>query len=231
MCFGSSAIKKEGEFCMGLLSAFGALNALRKLQSGKSAKLSLAQIANVLINLQDAKKNLLPQQFNRVYDLFVAFQGAKTKIELHSMGNYYSYAIDIIRKFDEIAPYELYSGGDQLEVSLLMTELRRATEFPDAIRVNEDDVYEIFNQAASRLQLFIIPLEGPDTSDEDTTLHYMTALGWVLSCIDNVVSSKMRDIIIVRYSAAACSLLNMPPVECVRRLKIISDMVKDSINT
>lgn len=122
---------------MGLFSAISALTAIRKLKMGKSAKLSLAQIADGIINLQDAYKKLPSEEFQRVYDLYKAFQGAKTKLELHSMDDYYLYAIDIIKKFDKIAPYELYSGGNELEFSLFMDEIRGIDPKTESVEVEE----------------------------------------------------------------------------------------------
>ena len=91
-------------------SAFEALNELQKLHEGKSARLSIAEITSAVINLQDAQRNLPPQQFEDVYALFNTFQLAKRRFELPSMAEYYIYAVAIVKKFDRIAPYELYSG-------------------------------------------------------------------------------------------------------------------------
>ena len=107
-------------------SAFEALNELQKLHEGKSARLSIAEITSAVINLQDAQRNLPPQQFEDVYALFNTFQLAKRRFELPSMAEYYIYAVAIVKKFDRIAPYELYSGGETAEFSLLMGELRKS---------------------------------------------------------------------------------------------------------
>ena len=44
---------------------------------------------------------------------------------------YYDTAIQIIKRFDAIAPYEKYSGGNELEYSFMMEELRKMSWFSD----------------------------------------------------------------------------------------------------
>lgn len=110
---------------MGVFSGIQAMKSVSKLKSGGTAKLSLAQVSNLIINLPDAQKKLSPAQFNSVYALFREFQKCKTKHEVDLSG-YYAMAVDIIKKFDKIAPYEKYSGGNELEFSFLMDEIRNS---------------------------------------------------------------------------------------------------------
>ena len=44
------------------------------------------------------------------------------------MEEYYVIAIDVIREFDKVAPYEMYSGGSQIETSFLLNEIRSHEE-------------------------------------------------------------------------------------------------------
>lgn len=51
-------------------------------QKGGIAKLSLAQITMLIINLPDAQKNLSKEEFDKVLKLFGEFKKCKTKIDM-----------------------------------------------------------------------------------------------------------------------------------------------------
>ena len=109
---------------MGLISGIQAVSAIQKIKRGQEAKLSIAQITELIINLQDARHNTTDEEFSRIYTLYCQHQKCKTK----SIYNYESYvytAINIIKRFDIIAPYEKYSGGNELEFSYFMEEIRK----------------------------------------------------------------------------------------------------------
>ena len=108
---------------MGIFSDFGSINAVAKIKSGGTADISISQITNLIINLPDAKKNLKKEQFEQVYILYKGLRTCKTKLKLDMFG-YIDTAIKIIEKFDEIAPYEKYSGGNELEFSFFMQDIR-----------------------------------------------------------------------------------------------------------
>lgn len=108
---------------MGIISAAKGMKALKLVRNGGKAKLSYGQISTMIVNLQDAKKKFDSETFNQIFTLYKEFQTCKTAFEVDING-YYSMAIDIIRKFDEIAPFEKYCGGSELEYSFLMNEIR-----------------------------------------------------------------------------------------------------------
>ena len=109
---------------MGIISGIKAMSAVQKIKSGGAAKLTIAQITELIINLQDARKNTTDEQFKEIYTLYCAHQKCKTKMMM-DYENYVMTAISIIKRFDAIAPYEKYSGGNELEFSYLMDEIRQ----------------------------------------------------------------------------------------------------------
>ena len=90
---------------------------------GGTAELSIAQITYLIINLQDAQQNLTGQQFAEVYSIFQEMQRYTAKIKMDFNG-YLDTAVKIIRRFDEVAPYEKYSGNDEDECALMMEDIR-----------------------------------------------------------------------------------------------------------
>ena len=95
-----------------------------KINNGEQGKLSIAQITDFIISLQDAKSKLSPNEFNQIYNLYKKLKNCTTKLELDKEG-YYETAIDIIKKFDKIAPYEKYGGVNETELSFLMDAIRK----------------------------------------------------------------------------------------------------------
>ena len=108
---------------MGLISDTKAVGDVQKIMNGGTAKLSYSQICNLIINLPDASKNLSPQEFNAVYHLFRDIRKSTTKYTVDQEG-YYRMAVEIIREFDRIAPYEAYSGASEFETRMLMRMVR-----------------------------------------------------------------------------------------------------------
>lgn len=108
---------------MGLIDNIKAISSVKKMQRGETVKLSMAQVSSLIINLIDAKKNLSPKQYNEVFELLKKYQGCKTKLSM-DLNGYYETCIEIILKFDAIAPYEKYSGNDEFETSLLMEDIK-----------------------------------------------------------------------------------------------------------
>lgn len=109
---------------MGIISSIKAMNDIQKLKSGAVVQLSIGQITGLITNMLDARKNLTTEQYYRVYDLFTKLKKCNTKIEM-DLDEYYRTCVDIIKKFDKIAPYEKYSGGNELEFSFLMDDIRK----------------------------------------------------------------------------------------------------------
>lgn len=108
---------------MSIFSDFQAISELKKLKKGKMASLSMSQIVCLITNMTDAKRNLPQEQYKDVYALFQEYRKCNTKLPL-TMDDYLEIAIRIIKSFDKIAPYEKYSGGNELEFSFMMQDIR-----------------------------------------------------------------------------------------------------------
>lgn len=123
MCF-------ERRFAMGIIADIKAIKDVAKIKSGGTAKLSISQITCLITNMPDAQKNLSKSEFEAVYALYKELRKCKTKMVMDKRG-YIDTAIKIIKKFDAIAPYEKYSGGNELEFSFLMDDIREASDNSD----------------------------------------------------------------------------------------------------
>lgn len=113
---------------MGLFSSLSVgmrgTKAVNKIRNGGKAKISYAMVSMLIISLQEAKAKLTPDKYKAVEDLFMEFQKCSTTYEVGLEG-YFELCKDVILKFDAIAPYELYSGGSELEFSFLMDDIRK----------------------------------------------------------------------------------------------------------
>ena len=109
---------------MDYYSAMQAISDIQTIKNGGTADLSLAQITFCIVNLQDAEQKLSRSKFKKVYSLFLQYQQKNTKTS-YTLASYTETATLIIRTFDAIAPYELYSGGDPQECSALLAEIRQ----------------------------------------------------------------------------------------------------------
>lgn len=116
---------------MDYFSAMQAITAIQTIKNGGVADLSLAQISNCIINLPDADHNLSRVEFEKVYSLFLKYQRETAK-KTYNISSYTETTIAIIRTFDAIAPYELYSGGDPGEFSTLLKEIRQSKPLESA---------------------------------------------------------------------------------------------------
>ena len=113
---------------MGIFSDIKAMTDLQKIKSrGGKAKLSISQIVCLIVNMPDAQRNLPPEQFKLVYAFYTLCRQSKTKVKMDYDG-YLDTASKLILKFNEIAPYEKYSGNGEVETQLLLDELRENYE-------------------------------------------------------------------------------------------------------
>lgn len=112
---------------MGIFSDIKAIKDVQKIKDGKStANLSISQITGLITNMTDARNNLSVEEFKEVYDLFNKLRSCNTKMKMNLEG-YLETCMDIIKKFDAIAPYEKYSGGNEMEFSFLMNDIRKSS--------------------------------------------------------------------------------------------------------
>ena len=142
---------------MGLFSNFIGMINIQKIRNGGTAKLSLSQLSFLLINLQDAKRNLSSEKFNQIFRLFIKMKSYTTKYEM-DYDEYLEAAIAVIKKFDAIAPYEKYCGGLEIECSFFMDELRKESQsFDPSINTTNQEVEE-YSKLLSEQSNGIIPL-------------------------------------------------------------------------
>lgn len=92
-------------------------------------------ITMIIINLQDAKAKLSPGKYEEIKTLFDEFQQCKTMFEVDYKG-YIDLCEDVIKRFDKIAPYELYSGGNELEFSIYMDYFREREKTKEILMEN-----------------------------------------------------------------------------------------------
>lgn len=112
---------------MGLFSDLKAMNDLQRIKHGGVGKLSLSQITCFIVNMLDAKKNLSAKEYDSIYGLYKKLRKCTTKMAMDMKG-YTDTAVEIIKMFDKIAPYEKYSGANEIEISFMMNEIRSEAE-------------------------------------------------------------------------------------------------------
>lgn len=112
---------------MGLFSDLKAMNDLQRIKHGGVGKLSLSQITCFIVNMPDAKKNLSAKEYDSIYGLYKKLRKCTTKMAMDMKG-YTDTAVEIIKMFDKIAPYEKYSGANEIEISFMMNEIRSEAE-------------------------------------------------------------------------------------------------------
>lgn len=110
---------------MGILADIKAMRDIQKIKYGGTANISMASITNMIINVQEARKNLSKDEFNDFYQEYLKMQKCKTKLVIDYEG-YLKICFDILRRFDEIAPCELYLGLEGIEAEMLMSEIRES---------------------------------------------------------------------------------------------------------
>jgi len=115
---------------MGIIADIKAIKDVSRMKSGGIAKLSISQITCLITNMSDARKNLSRTEFKAIYAFYKELRKCNTKMEMDIYG-YIETAIKIIKKFDETAPYEKYSGGNELESSFMMEDIRRMPSASD----------------------------------------------------------------------------------------------------
>lgn len=119
---------------MGFFADIKAMKDVQLIKAGGKAKLSISQITTLITNMPDARKRLSKEAFESVYALFKELRKCNTKIEMDMFG-YLETAKKIILRFDAIAPYEKYGGGNELEYSFMMDDIREASSQPDIFEV------------------------------------------------------------------------------------------------
>lgn len=121
---------------MGFIADIKAMKYVTRIKNGGKAKLSISQITCLITNMTDAQKSLSHSEFESVYALYKELRKCNTKIEMDKYG-YIDTAVKIIKKFDEIAPYEKYSGGNEFEFSFMMDDIRETSGESDIFNMRK----------------------------------------------------------------------------------------------
>lgn len=159
---------------MGLFSGLKAMKKVEKIKAGGKELLSIADITNLIINLPDAKRNLSSNQFSAVHSLFQYLQKCRTNMELDLTG-YYEEAAIIIGIFNQIAPYEKYSGMEQTEalffmngIKPLLDELKpRSEALLNSIKVSCPELNKYFSLKTQDIELLLTEMVNSRKAKED----------------------------------------------------------------
>lgn len=194
---------------MGKLSDIkAAMDVIRITKSGGTAKLSISQITMLITNMSDAQRNLTPEQFQAVYTLYKNLRKCNTKMEMDKNG-YFETATDIIKKFDALAPYEKYSGNNELETSFMMDEIRK----DDTMSKNQiyaNDVNDIVEMV----------LYGISEASEDDKNAFSILLKY-----GNLINTETEEYIdyIVKADVAVANRITRDDVKAVSAIRICNN--------
>lgn len=159
---------------MGIFGNIMAIKDVQKIKKGGTAKLSISQITGLITNMMDAKKNLTEQKFNEVYKLFSELEKCNTKRYM-DMEGYCETAVSIIKRFDEIAPYVKYSGGNELEFSFLMDDVYKKDKLDNEVpfELTREDMQYIDNMIKSSNDI----VGRPEAEEFMQVLHTYASFG------------------------------------------------------
>ena len=138
--FGGNIVSRKKAKKANVLDDVHAAKDVQKLKDGKETELSVSQITTLIINLMEAKAYLNDEEFSEVEALYNSFRKDTEKIKMNQ-NKYMETCFSIINSFDEIAPYEKYSGGNSYEFTLFMREIRNKNI--DEIRKTRKQIKEI----------------------------------------------------------------------------------------
>lgn len=165
---------------MGLFSAMDAAQKVAKLQSGGKEELSISGITNIIINLGDAKRNLTQHQYNAVFALYKALDKCHSKLEM-DLGGYYEQAAIIIGIFNQVAPYEKYSGMEKTEAAFFFSSIKssldelqpKSKDLLSKILQNNPELNEYFPQEEKDIELYLLELANKQKSKNDDYVSYI----------------------------------------------------------
>jgi len=218
---------------MGILADMRAAKDVLRIKKGGIAALSISQITNLIINLPDAKKNLPDDQFERVHSLFKELRKCSTPVKMDFEG-YIDTAVKIIRRFDAIAPYEKYSGGNELETSLMMEDIRQSSPPPkqsagtiDAISLDNEDMKYVNYIVQNGSNLRISQNEA-ETIVKIITLYHTAGKTASLTAFDSFALSTIQNDTLFR----AYSIMKIPFFTSLLHTNgVLSEQESSDLNT
>lgn len=99
-----------------MFESLKAVSAVQKLKKGGTADLSKSQITSIIVNLQDASRNLPRSRFSDFNNIFQNLKRDKQKINM-DWDKYIETCNQIMDELGKVAPYEFYDGEMSLEIS------------------------------------------------------------------------------------------------------------------
>ena len=161
---------------MGLISDVKAMKEVQRIKKGGTTKLSISQITGLITNMMDAKKNLTKETYDEVYALFQEYRKCNTKIEMDIDG-YLKTAVDIIKEFDKIAPYEKYSGGNEIEFGFLMKDIRsESKENEEEENKSKFDYSDVIKTKQDKEDLENLLQGAIGTINEEEAVEFLSAV-------------------------------------------------------
>lgn len=99
------------------------LRDIEGIRSGGRARLSTAHITQVIVDMDEAKRSLSEGEFEEVGKLYADLCRCDDELDI-GLGDYAKAAVQLIKLFDSLAPYEKYCGEGGRELLRLLPEIR-----------------------------------------------------------------------------------------------------------
>ena len=96
------------------------LDNAKTVLNGGTAELSDAQIVDGAVSLLDAKKNLSEIQYLKMYKLYLLYQKDGNEKKMYDYFSLMERKLEIIREFNQVAPYQKYSGMNEKDTLDMM---------------------------------------------------------------------------------------------------------------
>ena len=125
--------------------------AMERLQKGKTANLSPAQIAELNLDMEKAKSNLPPEQFYMVLDLFKEYKSKTYKITYEIKG-YEKAVADMFFDFDFLGNVKCYAKDSK--ISAFWVENEDKERLRDRANETRTQLKQIRNQYKQSQELY-----------------------------------------------------------------------------
>ena len=120
------AERKEVNNEMGFISTIRATGAIMRLQNGQSQSesFSLADLVNLVVNLNLAASRLSKEEYSQVYGLYRKYRGDTQKRQF-SYETYETAVTNMMLSFDRIAPFDDYCATPEMAQHLYKMKNRQ----------------------------------------------------------------------------------------------------------
>ncbi len=106
-----------------MFAGASAATSMMMLQKGEKAKFNNATICILVIDMYYAKKNLSKEDYKRMKKIYAEVQKEKDK-ELVDYDGFVQKAVEVVKRFEEVAPYEKYCGDEPDAYGPILEALR-----------------------------------------------------------------------------------------------------------